>query len=67
MGFLRFCRRVFVMLRVEHPRAELLVMHRLVRSFDAVFEGHEVGKLAKPPPDPAPLLPPTPLARLRLL
>ena len=66
MGFLRFCRRVFMMLRAEHTRAELLVMYRLVRSFDAVFEGFEIDKLPIPPPEPPPLLPAAPLAPLRL-
>lgn len=55
-----------MMLRAEHTRAELLVMYRLVRSFDAVFEGFEIDKLPIPPPEPPPLLPAAPLAPLRL-
>jgi hypothetical protein len=66
MGFLRFCRRVFMALKTEHTRAELLVMYRVVRLFGATFDGYEVDKLPQPPPEPRPLLPPAPLRPLTL-
>jgi hypothetical protein len=66
MGFLRFCRRTFMLLNVEHTRAELLVMYRVVRLFGATFEGYEVPRLANPPPDPLPLIPPAPPLPLTL-
>ena len=66
MGFLRFCRRVFMMLKVEHTRGELLVMYRIARLFGATFEGYEVAKMPKPPLEPLPLIPPEPLPPLRL-
>ena len=66
MTFLRFCRRVFAMLKVQHTRAELLAMYRIVRLFGAI-EGYEVERMPKPPPlpDPPPL-PPAPLPSLTL-
>jgi hypothetical protein len=66
MGFLRFCRRVFMLLKVEHTRAELLVMYRIVRVFDAIFDGYEVPKVANAPPAPPPLIPAPPPAPLTL-
>jgi hypothetical protein len=62
MGFLRFCRRVFMMLGVEYSRSDLLRMYRFVRVFGATFEGYEIGKMPKPPALPdAPLPVPAPL------
>jgi hypothetical protein len=58
MGFLRFCRRAFMVLKVEHTRSELLVMYRLVVRLGAIFDGLEQGKPTKPPPLPRPSLPP---------
>lgn len=56
-----------MMVRVEQTRAELLAMYRLIRSFDAIFDGFEPDKLAKPPPEPPPpLLRPLPLPPLCL-
>jgi hypothetical protein len=52
MGFLRFCRRVFMMLKVERTRAELLVIYWVVRLFGATFEGNEVPRMPHPPPLP---------------
>jgi hypothetical protein len=66
MGFLRFCRRAFVLLKVEHTRAELLVMYRVVRLFGATFDGYEVPKMANAPPLPRPLIPALPPPPLRL-
>jgi hypothetical protein len=60
MGFLRFCRRAFMALKVEHTRAELQVMYRIVRMFGASFDGFEVRMLPNPPPAPRPLIPPLP-------
>jgi hypothetical protein len=60
MGFLRFCRWVFMALKVQHTREELLVMYRLTRLFSGVVEGVGVQNLAQPPPPPRPLLPPPP-------
>jgi hypothetical protein len=65
MGFLRFCRRAFMLFRVEHTREELLLMYGLVKRFGAFFDGYEVARLAQPPPAPVPaaqdrpVLPPT--------
>ena len=57
MGFLRFRRRVYMLLKVEHTRAELLVMYRIVRLFGATFDGYEVPRMPNPPPAPPPLIP----------
>lgn len=66
MGFLRFCRRVFMLLKVEQTRAELLVMYRVVRLFGATFDGYEVSKMPNPPPVPQPLIPAVAPPPLRL-
>ena len=66
MGFLRFCHRAFMALKVELPRAELLVMYRIVRLFGASFDGIEVRLMPHPPPAPRPLIPARPAPPLRL-
>jgi hypothetical protein len=60
MGFLRLTRRAFMMLKAEHTRAELLVMYRIVRLFNATFDGYELPKMPHPPPQPPPLIPALP-------
>ena len=66
MGFLRFCRRVFMTLKVEHTRDELLLMYRIGCTFDATVEGIRVEKITRPPPIPQPLLAARPLPPLTL-
>jgi hypothetical protein len=66
MGFLRFCRWVFMAFKVEHTRNELLVMYRLRRVFGAGIEGLVEPLCPQPPPLPRSAIPPLPPPPRRL-
>ena len=68
MGFLRFCRWVFMALKAEHTRDELLLLYRLRRMFGVGIDRVCLPQMAQPPPvpcsfkvEPLPVRPQSPL------